>query len=147
MTTTDILKLIKCIDISKAMGEDQIPPKLITTANNFLVEPLTNIMNSCFSTSTFPDLGKSLSYTCWQGCIDKHIYTNYRTVSVLNTFSKIIESWIFGFYKITASVMKELAKHANEFLQIFAGAYRELYNNQNILIRLIEECKMQLDKN
>ena len=63
VTTTDILKLIKCIDISKAMGEDQIPPKLITTANNFLVEPLTNIMNSCFSTSTFPDLEKRVSVT------------------------------------------------------------------------------------
>ena len=75
------------------------------------------------------------------------VYTNYRTVSVLNAFSKIIESSIFGFYMITASVMKELAKYANEFLQIFAGAYRELYNNQNILIRLIEECKTQLDKN
>ena len=45
------------------------------------------------------------------------------------------------------SIMKELAKHANEFLQIFEGAYRELYNNQNILIRLTEECKTQLDKN
>ena len=61
-TTTDIPKLIKRININKAMGEDQIPPKLIKTANNFLVESLKNI-NSCFSTSTFPDLSKRVSVT------------------------------------------------------------------------------------
>ena len=38
---------------------------------------------------------------------DKHIYTNYRPVSVLNTFSKIIELAIF--YQLT--------KHTNHFYQ------------------------------
>ena len=40
VTTTDVLKL-KRININKAMGEDQIPPKLIETADNFLVEPVS----------------------------------------------------------------------------------------------------------
>ena len=55
----------------------------------------------------------------------------------MNTFPKIIESSIFD----------QLTKHANEFLQIFVGAYRKLYSSQHILIRLIEEWKTQLDKN
>ena len=120
------------------MGEDQIPLKLIKTAGSFLVKPLTDIINSCFSTSTFPDLAKRVSVTPTdEGGSDKHIYTNYRPVSVLNTFSKIIESSIFD----------QLTKHANEFLQIFVGAYRKLYSSQHILIRLIEEWKTQLDNN
>ena len=41
------------------MGEDQIPPKLIKTGGSFLVEPLTDIINSCF----FPDLAKKASVT------------------------------------------------------------------------------------
>ena len=45
------------------MGEDQIPPKLIETAGNFFIEPLTNIINSCFSTIPFPDLAKRASVT------------------------------------------------------------------------------------
>ena len=53
VTTTDVLKSIKPININKAMGEDQISPKLIKTAVNVLVEPLTDIINSGFSTSTF----------------------------------------------------------------------------------------------
>ena len=64
-------------------------------------------MNSCFRTSTLPDLAKRASVTpIDKGGTDKHNYTNYRPVNVLNTFSKIIES----------SVFDQLTKHANEFL-------------------------------
>ena len=68
------------------MGVDQMSPKLIKTADNFLVDPLTDI-NPCFSTSTFPDLAKRASVTpIDKGGTDKHIYTNYRPVSVLTSF-------------------------------------------------------------
>ena len=135
VTTTDVLKLIKRTNINKAMGEDQIPPNLIKNCWQFLAEPLTDIIKSCFS---FPDLAKRASVTpIDKGGTDKHIYTNYRPVSVLNTFSKIIESSIFD----------QLIKHANEFLQSFVGTYRKLYSSQHILIHLIEEWKTQLDKN
>ena len=114
------------------------PPTLIKTASNFLVEPLTDIINSCFSISTFADLAKRASVTpIDKGGTDKHTYTNYRPVSVLNTFSEIIQSLIFD----------QLTKYSNEFLQIFVGPYRKLYSNQQIPIRLIEEWKTQLDKN
>ena len=89
------------------MGEDQIPTKLMKTAGNFLVESLTDIINSCFSTSTFLDVAKRASVSSIdKGGIDKHIYTNYRSVSVLNTFSITIES----------SIYDQLTRHANEFL-------------------------------
>ena len=111
------------------MREDQIPPKLIKIAGNFLVEPLAGI-SSCFSTSTFPDLARRTSVTPTdKGDTDKHIYTNYKPVSVLNSFSKIIESSIFD----------PLPKHANEFPQTFVGGYRKLHSSQHILICLIEE--------
>ena len=99
VTTTDVLKLIKRININKAMREDQIPPKLIKTAGNFYVEPLTDIINPCFRTITFPDLEKRGFVTSIdKGGTDKHIYTNYRPVSVLNAFSKITESSIFDLF-------------------------------------------------
>ena len=89
------------------MDEDQLPPKLIKAAGNCLVEPLIDIINSYFGTRTFPDLPKRASVTPFdKGGTDKHIYTNYRSVSVLNAFSKIIESSIFD----------QLTMHTNEFL-------------------------------
>ena len=114
------------------MGEDQIQPKLIKTAGNFLVKPLTEIINSGFSTSTFPYLAKRASVTpIDKGGTDKHICTNCRSVIVLNAFSEIIESSIFD----------QLTKHTNEFLQTFVGDYRKLYSSRHILICLIEEWK------
>ena len=91
-----------------------------------------------FNISTFPDLAKRASVTpIDKGGTDQNTYTDYRPVSVLNTFMKIIESSIFD----------QLTKHANGFLQIFVGTYRKLYISQHILICLIEERKTQLDKN
>ena len=46
VTTMDVLKLIKRININKAMGEDQIRPKLIKTAGNFFAEPLLQILST-----------------------------------------------------------------------------------------------------
>ena len=56
------------------MGEDQIPLKLIKTAGNFFVEPLTDMINSSFSTSTFSNLAKRASVApIDKGGTDKHI--------------------------------------------------------------------------
>ena len=63
MNTTDIFKLINSINIRKVIGEDQISPKLIETGDNFLVKPLTSIINPCFSRSTFFNLAKRASAT------------------------------------------------------------------------------------
>ena len=68
---------------------------------------------------------------------DKHASTNYRPVSVLNTFSKIMKLLLFD----------QLTEHANEFLKIFVGAYRNIYSGQYVLIGLLEEWKVQHDHN
>ena len=76
MTTTEVLKLMRRINIIKARGEDQLPSKVIKTAGNFLLEPLTDI-NSCFNTNTFPDLARRSSVTPIEnGGTDKHTCTN-----------------------------------------------------------------------
>ena len=54
------------------MGENHRPPKLVKNAGGFLAEPLTNIINCCFNTSTFPDRGN--------GGTDKHASRNYRHI-------------------------------------------------------------------
>ena len=107
-------------------------------ASNLLSEPITDIINTAIDTNTFPDRAKRASATPNdKGGNDKHIYTNYRPVSVLNTFSKIIELAIFD----------QLTKHANHFLSIFISAYRKMYSTQHVLIRLFKEWWEQLDHN
>ena len=77
--------------MDKTTGEDKIPPRLVKMASNFLSELITDIINTAID-NTFPDRAKRTSVTpIDKGGNDKHIYTNYRRVSVLNFFSKIIE--------------------------------------------------------
>ena len=60
-------------------------------ASNFLSEPITDIFNTAIDTNIYPGRAKRASVTpIDKGGNDKHIYTNYRPVRVLNTFSKII---------------------------------------------------------
>ena len=80
-------------------------------ARNFLSEPITNIINTAIDTNTLLDRAKRAS-----SGNGRHIYTNYRPVSVINTSAKIIELAIFD----------QLTKHANHFLSIFVSAYREM---------------------
>ena len=73
-------------------------------ASNFLSKPITDIINTAIYTNTFPDRAKRASVTpIDKGGNDNHIYTNYRPVSILKTFSKVIELAIFD----------QLTKHAN----------------------------------
>ena len=124
--------------MDKASGEDKIPPRLVKMASNFLSEPIANIINTAIDTNIFPDRAKRASVTPTdKGGNDKHIYTNYRPVSVLNTFSKIIELAIFD----------QLTKHTNHFLSIFVSAYRKMYGTQHVLIRLLEKWREQINHN
>ena len=91
VTTTDVLKLIKSTSINKTnYHQDQLPPKLIQTDSNFFAEPFTDTSTPALIQVLSLPGKKSLSYT-YKGGSDKHIYTNYRPVSVLSTSLKIIE--------------------------------------------------------
>ena len=86
-------------------------------ASNFLSEPITNIINTAIDTNTFPNRAKRASVTpIDKSGNDKQIYTNYRPVSVLNIFLKIIE----------LAISDQLTKHANHFLSIFVAGYRKM---------------------
>ena len=76
------MKLIKCVNINKAMGEDNIPPKLIKIADEFFVEPFTETTKSCFNTSIFSDLAKRVSVTpVGKSGTYKRVSTNHRPVA------------------------------------------------------------------
>ena len=82
-------------------------------AINFLLEPIADVINTATDTNTFPNRVKQASVIPIDTSRnDKHIYTNYRPVKVLNTFSKVIELAIFD----------KLTKYSNHFSSVFASA-------------------------
>ena len=88
--TSEVKKLLKEIDIKKAVGVDTIPPKLIKIGADIIAEPLTQAINCCLRQGIFPDNAKIASVVpVDKGKPDKYEVLNYRPVCILNTFFKI----------------------------------------------------------
>ena len=92
------------------MGCDLIYIELVKIAENQLAESHTCIINSVTTQSVFANKAKEASVTpVDKGGNDKHTFSKYRPVSVLNTFSKISGLSIFD----------QITICANEFLSAF----------------------------
>ena len=132
-----MLKLFKELNINTSTGEDKIPPKLVKLASQYLVQPLTNAINSSIRSCVFPNNAKRAAITPLdKGGKDKTVIGNYRPVSVLNVFSKFYER------VIKMQIIIFIDNRLSEFL----SAYRKGYSTQHVLMRLIEEWKSKLDK-
>ena len=93
--TSEVKKLLKEIDIKKAVGVDTIPPKLIKIGADIIAEPLTQAINCCLRQGIFPDNAKIASvFSAEKEKPSKYDILNYRPVSILNTFPKIYEKVI-----------------------------------------------------
>ena len=68
---------------------------------------------------------------------DNNSVLNFRPISILNCFSKVYE-------KILKT---QLVEKMSNLFSPFISAYRESYNKQYVLIRLIEEWRKDLDNN
>ena len=108
----------------------EIPPALIKMAAEPLSTPLSIAINNSFKYNMFPGNAKVV-------CVkpldkktkDKHGISNFRLVSILNTFSKI--------YKMFAKNLS--VSNVEEFFSPFLAAYRKSYSTQHMLIRMVEE--------
>ena len=88
--------------MDKASGEDKIPSRFVKMASNFLSKPIADTINTAIDTNIFPGRGKRASVApIDKSGNDKSIYTNYRSVNVLNIFSKILDLAIYDQLKKT----------------------------------------------
>ena len=84
----DILNKIPC---GKAPGCDSLSPIVIKEARYSLAKPLAKIFNMSLTLGVFPDGLKKAKVTPIHKGGDRNLIGNYRTISVLLTFSKTFE--------------------------------------------------------
>ena len=128
----------KNVDLKKSTGIDKIPPKLVQLSADILSTPLSNAINNSILKGKFPDDAKVASVSPLDKHTDnKYSVSNFRPVSVLNIFSKMYEK-----------VLKNmLVEKMNDHFSPFVAAYRENYNTQHVLFRLLEKWRLYLDSN
>ena len=82
------IKYFKC---SKSAGYDKITVRLFKDAAEILSEPLAIIFNASFNKGIFPDIWKIARLTSIFKSGPKSNVSNYRPISVLSVFSRLLE--------------------------------------------------------
>jgi len=91
----EIEKIIKSLRTKNTSGYDEISNHIIKLTAPFIISPLTHICNAILSTGVFPD---RLKYAVIKPIFkkgNKQDVSNYRPISLLTSFSKIIEKLIY----------------------------------------------------
>ena len=95
-TKEEIIEIAKTFISSKAAGYDQIPMSIIKQSIHLISEPLTHIINLSIYHGIVPNEMKIACVIPVFKSDDQSLFTNYRPVSVLPSFSKVLERIIYN---------------------------------------------------
>lgn len=132
----EVRKTIKTLSTNKAAGYDEIPAQFIKKIAIKLVKPLTMLINQSIRTNRFPDRMKRANITPLFKKKDKLNKDNYRSVNLLPILSKIFERILYD----------QIYEFISPMFHRYLSGFRKGYNCQDVLIRLTEDWREQLDK-
>ena len=134
----EINDIISTLDVSKSSGPCCIPTKLLKLVSDEISHPFSDICNSSFNQGVFPDKNKIAKVMpCHKNGSTKDV-NNYRPISLLSTFSKIIE--------------KLMASRLNIFLDLHSIIYPNQFgfragsSTSHSLISITETIKKTIDE-
>ncbi|XP_046686929.1 uncharacterized protein LOC124372572 [Homalodisca vitripennis] len=90
-TLKEVQKIIDSLKPKTSAGNDEVSAKLLKYCKNELSPILVHIINKSFSQGIFPSALKSAKVYAKHKKGDKTETSNYRPISLLSTFSKVIE--------------------------------------------------------
>ena len=93
ITNAMVKKELKKLVISKSMGPDNIPPKVLLalSENEGFVEAVTDLFTKCFSTQSMPKIWKTANVTALHKKGSKTDRSNYRPISLTCILCKVYE--------------------------------------------------------
>ena len=93
-TATEIINIVNVMKNSESAGYDEISINVIKKVIEYIAEPLSFIFNLCLSEGIFLNRMKTAKVCPVYKSGSKTEFTNYRPISVLTSFSKILEKLI-----------------------------------------------------
>ena len=90
----EILKIVRALNINKAHGHDDISIRMIKISDKSLLKPLI-ILFEYSTKSSYPDIWKRSNIIPVHKKNGKQLVNNYRPISLLPIFRKILEKVIF----------------------------------------------------
>jgi hypothetical protein len=133
----ELLALIGSLVDSKCPGPDNIGPRLIKEIQEIIVEPLLYIVNLSFNTGVFPDRLKVAKVLPVYKKGERSLMSNYRPISLLSIFSKIIEKLMHK--RLYSFLIK------NSILYQYQFGFRKNYSTTLALIEVIDNLIQNLE--
>lgn len=134
---SDVKTVIKSLKTSKSVGFDDVSASAVKLCVDSLAGPLAEIINMSFSLGKFPSFLKTASVVPVFKRGDLQNIENYRMISVLSVFSKIIERIV------AKQMMAFLLKY--DVLAESQYGFREGRSTETACFDLVSEVGRQLD--
>lgn len=134
---TEILGIIRSLKPDKSPGFDEFSPRVIKAVMTQIARPLTDLFNLSINQGVFPSKMKMAKVCPVFKAGDKRLTSNYRPISVLPVFSKILERLLYS------RLMHFLESH-NILAQNQYG-FREKHSTYMALLSLTDHIAAALD--
>ena len=127
------------LKVNKSGGYDEMSPRILKAISNTVVKPLTYIYNQTFLTGVIPNEFKMAIVTPVFKSNDKESFSNYRPISVLPCFSKILEKLMYK------RIIKLLDKHNT--LNEHQYGFRKKHSTTHAMLELVTKITNAIDNN
>ena len=138
--TPQLIKIIVSkLKPKRSTGPDNISTKLLKEILPTIILPLCHIFNLSLQTGFIPVRFKTAKVIPIYKSGDKHLFTNYRPISLLSSFSKIIE-------KIVAQQIYAFL-YSKGILYNHQYGFRRGHSTSHVLIQFLNKIHEALNKN
>ena len=138
ITRDELMKYVNKLPTNKSPGHDDFSGFIIKQIAPYIADPLQKIFNLSFTNGVVPDELKIARVVPIFKNGDPHSISNYRPISILPCFSKILE-------RLVADRLNSFLK-AFDILNEAQYGFRANYSTQLAVVDLIDKITQSLDK-
>ena len=135
----EVLNIVKSMKNKTSYGPDNISPQMLKSTIWCILDPLLNIFNASLATGIVPDafkIGKVIP-VFKKGNTDD--ISNYRPISILSSFSKILERLVFN--RLYTFLTKHNLLHASQY------GFRKHFSTEDAMLELQNRILKDLQNN
>ena len=137
-TKFEVEKLLRNLDVSKALGPDNISPYVLKKCASQLAEPLAQLFNTCIEQQVWPKVWKRARVAAVHKKKSRTSVENYRPISLLSIVGKLYEKIL------VKTLTSHLEKH--HLLSLKQFGFRKERSTADLLLQLTSAWNISLDK-
>ena len=138
VSVESVISILDSLDSKKATGCDGLPARFIKAYPAEMGTLVTTLINQSILSGKFPDLWKYAIVIPVQKSKNNFALTNFRPISVLPVFSKILERVVHD--QLVSYFLK------NDLFSIYQSGFRPSHSTQDVLLYVVDCWRKAIDE-